>query len=76
MPDRACLVRAGTADSAPACRAHRHHQPRHLLLMPAGIALDAQDSVFEAPVVQVRLELFVDEVGGCCWLRPRVGQPM
>ena len=36
-------------------RAHRHHQPRHLLLMPAGIALDAQDSVFKAPVVQVRV---------------------
>ena len=31
--------------------------------MPAGIALDAQESVFEAPAFQVRLELFDDEVG-------------
>ena len=32
-------------------------------LMPAGIALDAQESVFEASAFQVRLELFVDEAG-------------
>ena len=50
MPDRACLVRARTADSAPA--------PLHHLLVPAGIALDAQESV-----LQVRLELLIDEVG-------------
>ena len=31
--------------------------------MPAGIAFDAQESVFEAPALQVRLELFDDEVG-------------
>ena len=31
--------------------------------MPAGIALDAQESVFEAPAFQVRLELFFDELG-------------
>ena len=36
---------------------------RHQLLMAAGIALDAQESVFEAPAFQVRLELFVDEAG-------------
>ena len=36
---------------------------RHQLLMPAGIALHAQESVFEAPAFQVRLELFDDEVG-------------
>ena len=36
---------------------------RHQLLMLAGIALDAQESVFEAPAFQVRLELFFDEVG-------------
>ena len=36
---------------------------RHQLLVPAGIALDAQESVFEAPALQVRLELFDDEVG-------------
>ena len=36
---------------------------RHQLLMPAGIAFDAQESVFEAPALQVRLELFDDEVG-------------
>ena len=35
----------------------------HQLFMPAGIALDAQESVFEAPAFQVRLELFFDEVG-------------
>ena len=32
-------------------------------LMPAGIAFDPQESVFEAPAFQVRLELFFDEVG-------------
>ena len=32
-------------------------------LMPAGIELDAQESVFEAPAFQVRLELFFDELG-------------
>ena len=31
--------------------------------MPAGLALDAQESVFETPAFQERLELFVDEVG-------------
>ena len=31
--------------------------------MAAGIALDAQESVFEAPAFQIRLELFDDEVG-------------
>ncbi len=36
---------------------------RHQLLMPAGIALDAQESVFEAPAFQERLELFFDELG-------------
>ena len=36
---------------------------RHQLLMPAGIAFDAQESVFEAPALQVRLELFDDEAG-------------
>ena len=36
---------------------------RHQLLMPAGIALDAQKSVFEAPAFEVRLELSVDEEG-------------
>ena len=36
---------------------------RHRLLMPAGIALDAQESVFEAPAFQERLELFFDELG-------------
>ena len=36
---------------------------RHQLLMLAGIALDAQESVFEAPAFQVRLELFFDELG-------------
>ena len=36
---------------------------RHQLFMPAGIALDAQESVFEAPAFQERLELFFDEVG-------------
>ena len=36
---------------------------RHQLLVLAGIALDAQESVFEAPALQVRLELFDDEVG-------------
>ena len=36
---------------------------RHQLLVPAGIAFDAQESVFEAPALQVRLELFDDEVG-------------
>ena len=36
---------------------------RHQLLMAAGIAFDAQESVFEAPAFEVRLELFDDEVG-------------
>ena len=36
---------------------------RHQLLVPAGIALDAQESVFEASALQVRLALFDDEVG-------------
>jgi hypothetical protein len=36
---------------------------RHELLMPAGLALDAQESVFETPTLEVRLELFHDEVG-------------
>ena len=36
---------------------------RHELLMPAGFALDAQESVFETPTLEVRLELFHDEVG-------------
>ena len=36
---------------------------RHQLFMPAGIALDAQESVFEAPAFQERLELFFDELG-------------
>ena len=36
---------------------------RHQLLMPAGIALDPQESAFEATAFQVRLELFVDEIG-------------
>ena len=36
---------------------------RHQLLMPAGSALHAEESVFEAPAFEVRLELFVDEVG-------------
>ena len=31
--------------------------------MAAGIAFDAQESVFEAPALQVRLELFDDEMG-------------
>ena len=35
---------------------------RHELLVPAGLALDAQESVFEAPAFEVRLELFLDEV--------------
>ena len=36
---------------------------RHQLFMSAGIALDAQEFLFEAPAFQVRLELFSDEVG-------------
>ena len=36
---------------------------RHQLLVPAGIALHTEESVFEAPAFQVRLELFDDEVG-------------
>ena len=36
---------------------------RHQLLVLAGIALDAQESVFEAAAFEVRLELFPDEVG-------------
>ena len=36
---------------------------RHELLMLAGLALDAQESVFETPTLEVRLELFQDEVG-------------
>ena len=36
---------------------------RHQLLMPAGIALDAQESVIEAHAFQVGLELFFDERG-------------
>ena len=36
---------------------------RHQLFMSAGIAFDAQESVFEAPALQVRLERFDDEVG-------------
>ena len=36
---------------------------RHQFLMPAGIALHAQESVLEAPAFQERLELFFDEVG-------------
>ena len=35
----------------------------HQLLVPAGVALHAQESVFEAPAIQVRLELFDDEMG-------------
>ena len=35
----------------------------HQLLVPAGIALHTQESVFEARAFQVRLELFDDEVG-------------
>ena len=34
-----------------------------MLFMPAGIALDPEESVFEAFAFQVRLELFVDELG-------------
>ena len=44
---------------------------RHQLLMPAGIGLHAQESVFEAPAFQVRLELVVDELGGVRLLRLR-----
>ena len=36
---------------------------RHQFFMPAGIALDAQESVLEAPAFQERLELFFDELG-------------
>ena len=31
--------------------------------MPAGIALDGQESVFEALAFQVRFQLFLDDVG-------------
>ena len=33
------------------------------VVVPAGLALDAQEFVFEAPAFQVRLELFFDELG-------------
>ena len=36
---------------------------RHQLLIPAGIAFDPEESVFEAPAFQVGLELFFDELG-------------
>ena len=50
--------RATTWTESPALATERHQ-----LFMPAGIALHAQDSVFEAPAFQVRLELVVDELG-------------
>ena len=50
--------RATARANAPALATERHE-----LLMPAGIALDAQESVIEAPALQVRLRLFDDEMG-------------
>ena len=41
----------------------RPRTERHQLFMPGGIALHAQESVFEAPAFEVRPELFVVGAG-------------